>query len=269
MPDGTSAATGIGSLLSPIGLISTGLGLVGSIGKMFGRSKANRELEKLLAKRPEYRNQAGLAQTLLNARMPGAAQAERNIYQQEANQIANAQRGATSGNQLLLAGAGATGMANQAFGQLGQAEAADYQRRYGNVVSAQQQDYEAAMQRYAQEAQIRGAQQENRQNTWGDVSGLGFGFANLAAQGAFNKVPSTNPQVQSPTVGTSTSRTSQLPTTQVPYNWLNASYNTQQPFSSIPSTLLSMGYGGQQPYSNIPRNVLSGGYNSPYGGSLY
>ena len=125
------------------------------------------------------------------------------------------------------------------------------------------------MQRYAQEAQIKGAQQENRQNTWGDVSGLGFGFANLAAQGAFDKAPSTNRQVAPSTALPSTSPTSQLPTTQVPYNWLNASYNTQQPYSSIPSTLLSMGYGAQQPYSNIPRNVLSGGYNSPYGGQLY
>jgi hypothetical protein len=167
-------------------IIGGAVGLAGTVGKMFGRAKANKELRRLQSEMPQWQKQAGMAQTLLNARMPGAAQAERNIYQQEANQIANAQRAATSGNQLLLAGAGATGQANQAFGQLGQAEAADYQRRYGNLTAAQAADYEAAQQQYAQKAQIQGAQQENRQNTWGDVAGLGFGLANFAAQGGFS-----------------------------------------------------------------------------------
>mgnify|MGYP003649080947 CR=1 FL=1 len=241
MADNTSAASGIGSLLSPVGLIGTGIGLLGSIGKMFGRGRANRELEAMLAKMPKYKNQAGLAQTLLNARMPGAAQAERNIYQQEANQIANAQRAATSGNQLLLAGAGATGMANQAFGGINQAELADYQRRYGNLVDAQQQDYQAAMQRYGLESQLRGAQQENRQNTMGDISGLGFGFANLAAQGAFTRNPNTqdNPVVQQPM--------------------------TSQTLNNIPSTLLNMGYGSQNRLTNIPRNLLNTPSTNIYG----
>lgn len=163
------------------GLIVGGLG---TVGKMIGRAKSNRELRALQARMPQYVKQTGLAQTLLNARAPGAAQAEANIYQQEANQMAGAQRAATSGNQLLLAGAGATGQANQAFGQLGQAEAADYQRRYGNLTAAQQADYAAAQQQYGQQAQIQGAMQENRQNTWGDVAGLGFAAAQLGAQGA-------------------------------------------------------------------------------------
>ena len=161
------------------------VGGIGTIGKAIGRAKSNKELRALQARMPKWKSQEGLAQTLLNARMPGAAQAERNIYQQEANQMAGAQRGSTSANQLLLAGAGATGQANQAFGQLGQMEAGDYQRRYGNLTAAQQADYSAAQQQYGQQAQIQGAINENRQNTWGDVAGLGFATAGLAAQGAF------------------------------------------------------------------------------------
>jgi hypothetical protein len=168
--------------ITAAGLIVGGLG---TVGKMIGRAKSNRELRALQARMPQYVKQTGLAQTLLNARAPGAAQAEANIYQQEANQMAGAQRAATSGNQLLLAGAGATGQANQAFGQLQQAEAGDYQRRYGNLTAAQQADYTAAQQQYGQQAQIQGAIQENRQNTWGDVAGLGFAAAQLGAQGAF------------------------------------------------------------------------------------
>ena len=53
-------------------LIGLGIGLIGGIGKMFGRGKANREMDKLLAKNPVYnenplaRQRLGLAQTLLN-----------------------------------------------------------------------------------------------------------------------------------------------------------------------------------------------------------
>jgi hypothetical protein len=198
----------------PITAIGAGVGILGSIGKMIGRGRANRELRRLQSEMPQWQKQAGMAQTLLNARMPGAAQAERNIYQQEANQLANAQRAATSGNQLLLAGAGATGQANQAFNQLGQAEATDYQRRYGNLTAAQAADYEAAMQQYGLKSQIQGAQQENRQNTWGDVAGLGFGVANFAAQGGFGNLggkttltPSINRMVMP---GANTGLTTQL-----------------------------------------------------------
>jgi hypothetical protein len=179
------------------------VGGIGTIGKAIGRAKSNKELRALQARMPKWKSQEGLAQTLLNARAPGAAQAERNIYQQEANQMAGAQRGSTSANQLLLAGAGATGQANQAFGQLGQMEAGDYQRRYGNLTAAQQADYVAAQQQYGQQAQIQGAINENRQNTWGDVAGLGFATAGLAAQGAFsgggNRQSLERPQVSTAT----------------------------------------------------------------------
>jgi hypothetical protein len=182
MPAGGLVTLGIGA----------GLGLIGGIGKGIQRGKANRELKKLMGSMPQYKEnplfaqRLGLAQTLLNARMPGAAAAERNIYQTQANQMANVQRGATSGSDVLLAGAGAAGQAGQAFDQLGQAEAADYQRRYGNLAAAQdaqaaeqQRLFEDQLRRYQMQTQLQGAIQENRAATWGDISNFGMGLANI------------------------------------------------------------------------------------------
>ncbi len=72
------------------------------------------------------------------------------------------------------------------FGQLNQAELADYQRRYGNLAEAQnamnaekQREFENRMQRYQMETQLKGAIQENRAATWGDLANFGMGAANL------------------------------------------------------------------------------------------
>jgi hypothetical protein len=187
-----------GGLLTIAGL---GLGLAGSVGKGIQRGRANRELRELMKTMPQYKEnplfaqRLGLAQQLLNARMPGAAAAERNIYQTQANQMANVQRGATSGSDVLLAGAGAAGQAGQAFNQLGQMEAADYQRRYGNLAQAQdaqaaeqQRLFEDQLRRYQMQTQLQGAIQENRAATFGDISNFGMGVANIAASGGFNSL---------------------------------------------------------------------------------
>lgn len=250
-----------GGLITLAGL---GLGLAGGVGKGIQRSKSNRELRNLMGKMPGYqvdesvKNRLGLAQTLLNARMPGAAAAERNIYQTEANQMANAQRAASSGNELLLAGAGAAGQANQAFGQLGQAEAADYQRRYGNLAEAQsamtaekQREFENKMQRYQMEAQLQGAIQENKAATWGDISNFGMGVASMGASGGLKGLSGIfgkgTPSVQATGSGFSPSQ-------------------TNIPGTVLPSNMLSQGYGSTNPYSNIPNNWLSSTYGqtSPY-----
>jgi hypothetical protein len=165
----------------------TALGIIGSVGKMYGRAKANRELERLLAEAPKYKNRAGLAQTQLNARMPGAAQAERNVYGEQANILSRGQQAATSSSDILQQLAGVQSQTNQAISGINQAELSDYQRRYGNLTEAENADYIAAQNQFAQKAQIKGAIQENKQNTWGDVSSMGFGVANFASQGGFNK----------------------------------------------------------------------------------
>lgn len=87
---------------------------------------------------PYAQQRLGLANTLLNARMPGATAMERNIYGNQANQMENVNRNATSGSQALAMGAAAQGQTNQAFQNLGVQEQQDYYNRLQNVTGAQQ-----------------------------------------------------------------------------------------------------------------------------------
>lgn len=183
----------------PLAAIGLGVGLVGAVGKMFGRKKANKQLESLISQNPSYQKnpivdqRLGLAQTLLNARMPGAASVERNIYGNQANQLANINRGATDSSQALALAAGTQGQADQAFGNLGEQEAQDYQRRQSNLVGAQgaavqegQNVFQDSVRRFGDTVAMRGAQNENRQNSWGDVSNMGFGLMDFGLAGGFN-----------------------------------------------------------------------------------
>jgi hypothetical protein len=188
-------------------LVGLGVGLIGGIGKMFGRGKANREMDKLLAKNPVYsenplaRQRLGLAQTLLNARMPGAAAVERNLFTNQATQLNRLDRGATDASQALAAAAGIGAGTDNSLMQLGVTEAQDYQRRLNNLTNAQEgviqegdKVFADQTRRYNDEFAVRGAQQQNRQNNWGDVSNFGFEFANFATKnpGMFKKNKSNN-----------------------------------------------------------------------------
>jgi len=207
MPGEAGAAAGGAT---PWGAIAgIGLGLIGGIGKMFGRAKANRELKNLMKQDPTYQadprvmqmanQRLGLANTLLNARMPGASAAERNIYTNQANQLAGLNRGATDASQALAVAAGIGGQTNQAFENLGQQEAQDYYRRLENQGQAQQgvmneatriegNQYQDQLRKYQNKLDIQGAIQQNRQNTWGDISNLGFGLADFGLSGGFNNM---------------------------------------------------------------------------------
>lgn len=178
--------------------IGAGLGLVGGIANIFGASSANSQLEALIKKDPKYAanpiasQRMGLAQTLLNARSPGAAYAEQNIYGNQANQQANVERNATDSSQALALGAASQGATNKAFGDLNNQETQDYQRRYGNLVGAQQGEiqegdkvYQDQIRRFNDLAQIRGAQNQNTQNAWSSLSNLGFGVMNFGLAGGF------------------------------------------------------------------------------------
>lgn len=176
-------------------LVGLGVGLAGAIGKAIGRGKANKQMDTLLAKNPVYsenplaKQRLGLAQTLLNARMPGATAVERNLFTNQATQLNRLDRGATDASQALAAAAGIGAQTDTSLNQLGIAEAQDYQRRLSNLTSAQEgviqegdKVFQDQTRRYNDEFSVRGAQQQNRQNTWGDISNFGFSFANMAAQ---------------------------------------------------------------------------------------
>jgi hypothetical protein len=179
-------------------LVGAGIGIIGSIGKMIGRGKANKQMEGLLRENPVYaanplaQQRLGLAQTLLNARAPGAAAMERNIYQNQANTLGGAARNATDGSQLLALGMASQAQTNNAFENLQQNEAQDYQQRLGNVFQAQEgviregdKVFQDGLRRYGDKVQIRGAQNANKQANWGDVSNFGFGLANFGMSGGF------------------------------------------------------------------------------------
>jgi hypothetical protein len=180
----------------PLAAIGLGVGLISGIGKLFSSGSANSKLDALISQDPAYKpnpiaaQRLGLAQSLLNARMPGAATAEKNIYNTQANTLAADQRAATSSAQLLGAAGGVQGQTQQAFSNLGEKEAQDYQRRYANLegaqegqISEEQKAYQDKIRKFQDIAQIRGAQNANRQAAWGSLSNLGFGLANFGLAG--------------------------------------------------------------------------------------
>lgn len=179
--------------------IGAGVGLIGGVAGLFGAGSANDKLEELLKKDPTYQanpiaaQRMGLASTLLNARAPGAAYAQSNIYGNQANQQENIERNATDGSQSLAAGAASQGQTNKSFVDLSNQENQDYQRRYGNLVGAQQGEinegdkvYQDKIRRFQDMAQIRGQQNANTAQAWGTLSNLGFGAMNFGLAGGFN-----------------------------------------------------------------------------------
>lgn len=187
--------------MNPLSIAGLGVGLIGGIGSLFGARRANRRLDDLIKQNPAYqenplaRERLGLASTLLNARMPGAAAMERNIYGNQANTLAQVNRNATDSSQALALAAGVQGQTNQAFGNLGIQEAQDYQRRYNNLSGAQEgviqegdKVHQDSVRRFQDLAQIRGAQNANTQGAWNSLSNLGFGAAGLGMAGGMNGI---------------------------------------------------------------------------------
>jgi len=176
-----------------IAIAGAGVGLAGSVGKMIGRGKANKEMEAIKRKvnamqiNPEYAKQLGLTQTQLQGRMAGASQAERNIYQEGANAQANINRAATDPMQAILGAGAIQGQTSQAFNQLAGQEQADYANRLQRMMAAGMNKAQAEdaleQMKLNQTTQLSAAQQENRQNNWGDVSNIGFAAANVGMSG--------------------------------------------------------------------------------------
>lgn len=187
---------GLDPISSGIGLAA---GIVGGIGKMIQRGKANKQLKALQAQDPTYtanpeaQKRLSLANSLLNARMPGAARAERNIYASGGNARGQIQRNATDSSQALALGAGIQGNEANQFGQLAQNEAQDYQRRYANQVGAQQgminegdKVFQDEERRFGNKLQIQGAINQNKQNNWGDIANMGYGVASFGMAGGMD-----------------------------------------------------------------------------------
>lgn len=171
--------------MSYIAVAGAGVGLIGGVGQMFGRGKANRQLDAIKAQNDALaNNRLGLAKTLFNARMPGAATVEKNIFSNQANTVGNIEKTATSSNEALLGGAAAGGQTNDALNKLGLNEADYKQTQYSNLNDANN----AKLAANEADADIQGAQQQNKQANWASISNLGFGLSSFGLQGGFKNM---------------------------------------------------------------------------------
>ena len=180
---GFAAALGGGlNLLRTIG----GIGL--GIGQLIKARQYRME-------RPEYQipgvvgEQLGLRQQLLNARMPGAQQAEQNIMASQQGAMYNVAQGATDSASILAAAAGAQGTTNKAMRDLSIQESQDYYNRLAGLESAQQnmatyeeKQFADQMAKYQEMQQARAALTESGiQNIFGGAKAGEYG-AGMAGQ---------------------------------------------------------------------------------------
>lgn len=124
------------------GISTTAMGMVGTLFNSIAGIKADKKLSKLIEQDPKYTSSPyaaktlGLAQTLLNSRMPGAATRERNIYGAGANAYGNIGRNVTDSSQALALGAGIQGQEGQQFNDMQLQEGQDYYQKLGNLNQA-------------------------------------------------------------------------------------------------------------------------------------
>jgi len=185
--------------MNPLSIASFATGLIGGIGSLFGRGSANRKMEELMKQDPTYNinpvasKRYNLASTMLNARTPGAINAEKNVYRNEANQLGRLQRNATDSSQLLALGAAAQGQSNQSFENIANNEAEDWQRRFQNYSAAGDsmiregdKAYDDQVRRFNDKVQFQGAKNQNNQSNWQSISNLGFGLSDFGLSGGMN-----------------------------------------------------------------------------------
>lgn len=188
--------------MANIGAIAgIGTGIIGSIGKLFGNAKSNRQLGVLAGQDPSYQSspyasqRLGLAETLLNSKMPGSATIERGINSSQQNTIDAFGRGSTDSSQFLLGAAGSQGVANNAYQQEGLNQNDYYQQQLKNLTGAQEgminegdKVYQDKVRQFGDKAQIQGAMNANRQNTWSSIENLGGGIADFGLNKGFSKI---------------------------------------------------------------------------------
>ena len=185
-------------------ILGAAAGIGGAIGNIFSAGAANKRLDSLYKQDPTYSanplagQRLALAQTMLNARAPGATIRDEQLQASGANAFDRVQRGATDSSQLLSLGAGLQGQQDQSVVQSGVLDAEDQQRRYQNLSGATEgaigegdKVYGDQVRRFGDLSQIRGQQQKNRTNAWQSLSNLGFAGLNLGI--AAGKTTTTTP----------------------------------------------------------------------------
>jgi len=166
--------------------IQGGLGTVGTIFGIVAGMKWDKEMSKLKDKDPRYTSSPyaaktlGLAQTLLNSRMPGAASRERNIYGAGANAMGNINRNVTDSSQALALGAGIQGQQGSQFNDLAMQEGQDYYNKvnnlnqaYGGMTQEHDKLFDDEVRRWQDQVNIITAQYKARKQGGQDISNYG------------------------------------------------------------------------------------------------
>lgn len=174
------------------GITQTAMGTVGGIFSAIAGIKADKKLSSLIEKDPAYtvspyaQDTLGLAKTLLNARMKGAVERERNIYGTQAGKIDNINKNATDSSQALALAAGVGGQTDAAFGNLQEMENQDYGNKVNNLNNANQvmtQEhqnlFDDSVRRWQDQVNTVMTQYKMRQKGGSDVANWGAGLSSM------------------------------------------------------------------------------------------
>lgn len=179
------------SMIGPI--VQGAMGTVGTIFSSIAGMKADKQLSKLLKTDPEYKsspyaaNNLGMAQTLLNSRMAGAANRQNNILSNGANVRAGIGRNATDSSQALALMAGTQGGSDQSFNDLQMQEGQDAAMKQANLMGAnnamtqEHKDlFDDSVRRWQDQVNTTMTQYKMRQKGGSDWSQMGSSASSLS-----------------------------------------------------------------------------------------
>lgn len=182
------------------GITQTAMGTVGQIFSSIAGIKADKKLDKLLEKDPRYtsspyaQNNLGMAQTLLNSRMAGAANREKNILSSGANVRAGISRNATDASQALALMAGTQGQSDQSFNDLQMQEGQDAMMKQQNLFGAnrdmtgEHKDlFDDEVRRWQDQVNTVMTQYKMRTKGGSDIGQLGAGLSSMGGMGMGGK----------------------------------------------------------------------------------
>ena len=171
---------GAGAILGGVGALGKSIYGITQMGKA---NKINPEFAKY-EKNPLAGQNLGAASNLFYGRNRAFTQAQANIGQAQANQMANAQRNATDSSTLLATGAGAAGNANRDFSILAGKESEqqagvldNLSRAYAMSINEGDKVQANKLMKYQIDAQAQSALRESGMgNIFGGVSDIAGGL---------------------------------------------------------------------------------------------
>lgn len=197
---GATTGASLGSIVPGVGtLIGGGIGLLAGLGKgLLGKKqlglagKINPNIPNYVTS-PYAQQSLGLATQMLNARMPGAVEAGRNIQGAQANQIGNIQRNATDSSTALALGQAAEGQAGQSANDLAIKEGQyktgildNVQNAYNQLTGEHQKEYNSQLYKYGIDTQAKtDLTKAGIGNEYGAASDISSLLALLDQSGAF------------------------------------------------------------------------------------